>query len=132
MDIKIGENLKRLRSKYNYTLENVAEFIGVSRQSVSKWEKGETYPDIENCLMLSKLYKVTIDALVKNYIEPMEENSDNQQFVCEALTVGVNGQINLPQKSRKLFGINEGDTLILLCDSKKGMALVKSSAMGGE
>ena len=39
-----------LRSNSNYTLEEVAEIIGVSRQTIAKWEAGETYPDIENCV----------------------------------------------------------------------------------
>ena len=64
MEIKISENLKVLRIRSGRTLENVAEIIDVSRQTVSKWESGESYPDIEKCVKLSRLYNVSLDALV--------------------------------------------------------------------
>lgn len=56
MDINLGENLKTLRIRSRRTLEDVAEIIDVSRQSVSKWESGESYPDIENaCVCQSSI-----------------------------------------------------------------------------
>ena len=63
MDINLGENLKTLRIRSRRTLEDVAEIIDVSRQSVSKWESGESYPDIDKCVRLSKVYIVSLDAL---------------------------------------------------------------------
>lgn len=62
----INTNLKYLWKKFKYTQEDIANKIGVSRQAVAKWENGETLPDINNCLALSKLYGVTLDDLV-NY-----------------------------------------------------------------
>lgn len=70
MDINLGENLKTLRIRSRRTLEDVAEIIDVSRQSVSKWESGESYPDIEKSVRLSKLYNVSLDALIN---KPLEE-----------------------------------------------------------
>ncbi len=46
MNIYFGENIKRLRSEQNLTQEALAGFLGVSFQTISKWERGETYPDI--------------------------------------------------------------------------------------
>ncbi len=129
MNIKIGENLKALRNKYKYTLEDVADIIGVSRQSVSKWEKGETYPDIENCLKLSLLFKTTIDALVKSFEGLSAEGDGNHRYVCETVVVGTDGEIKLPKKAREIFDVNTGDTMIVLCDSTQGMALVKALTM---
>ncbi|MGG0731314.1 helix-turn-helix domain-containing protein [Bacillus paramycoides] len=61
----LNERLKQLRVQYNYTQENVAQKIGVSKQSVSKWESGKTYPDIDNLIILSDIYNVTIDELIR-------------------------------------------------------------------
>ncbi|AHA10948.1 MULTISPECIES: helix-turn-helix domain-containing protein [Bacillus] len=61
----LNERLKQLRLQYNYTQENVAQKIGVSKQSVSKWESGKTYPDIDNLIILSDIYNVTIDELIR-------------------------------------------------------------------
>ena len=60
----LAENLALLRNIRGMTQEEVAEVIGISRQSSSKWEQGETIPDIEKCDRLAKFYGVSIDALV--------------------------------------------------------------------
>ena len=73
MEIMLAENLRYLRAKHKYTLEEVADIIGVSRQSVAKWEAGDTYPDIVNCLKLTMLYKTSLDALVRNTVSCMKK-----------------------------------------------------------
>lgn len=60
----LADNLIFLRNIKGLTQEQVAEVIGISRQSYSKWEQGETYPDIDKCDKLAKYYGVTIDSLV--------------------------------------------------------------------
>jgi len=60
----IAENLKTLRKLKDLTQEEAAELVGVSAQSVSKWERGETYPDITLLPVLANLYKVSVDALI--------------------------------------------------------------------
>ena len=60
----IAENLKALRKRKEWTQEEVAEAIGVSPQSVSKWERGDTYPDITLLPCLANLYKVSIDTII--------------------------------------------------------------------
>ncbi|WP_453991548.1 helix-turn-helix transcriptional regulator [Bacillus nitroreducens] len=62
----INMNLKELRKAHRFTQEEVAEKINVSRQAVAKWESGETVPDINNCIALSQLYRVTLDDLVNH------------------------------------------------------------------
>ena len=56
--------LKLMRSRMGLTQEDVAEKVGVSRQAVAKWEKGETLPDIESCIKLADLFGVSLDYLV--------------------------------------------------------------------
>ena len=52
----IGMNLKYLRKKYGYSQEDLAERLGVSRQSVAKWENEEALPDVEKCVTICLLY----------------------------------------------------------------------------
>ena len=56
----IAENLKILRKKMDMTQEDVSEILGVSPQSVSKWERGDTYPDITLLPSLANLYNTSI------------------------------------------------------------------------
>jgi len=60
----IAENLKILRKGKDLTQEEAAEMLGVSPQSVSKWERGDTYPDITLLPALANLYKISLDALI--------------------------------------------------------------------
>ena len=60
----IAENLKALRKNKEWTQEEMAEMVGVSPQSISKWERGDTYPDITLLPALANLYKVSVDAII--------------------------------------------------------------------
>ena len=62
--VAFGEKLKSHRKSKNLTQEEVAEKIGVSGQSVSKWEKGECLPDCYNLKMLGIVYQVSVDTLL--------------------------------------------------------------------
>lgn len=64
MDIKIADRLLALRKKAGYSQDELADKIGVSRQAVSKWERGEASPDTDNLIALAKLYGVGLDDLV--------------------------------------------------------------------
>ena len=130
MSIKISENLRTLRIRERYSLEDVAEIIGVSRQSVAKWESGESLPDIEKCAKLSKLYKVTLDALVNEALSIEGTHNGEDGKYCFGITiVGEDNKIILPEKALALFDIHPGDGMLILADSEKGMALVKCGDM---
>jgi transcriptional regulator with XRE-family HTH domain len=58
-----NDNLIRLRKIKQMTQEDIAEAVGVSRQAVAKWERGETIPDIEKCRILAELFGVSLDDL---------------------------------------------------------------------
>ena len=60
----LAENLKSLRKAKDFTQEEVAEILNVSPQSVSKWERGETLPDITLLPALANLFKTSVDALI--------------------------------------------------------------------
>ncbi len=126
MEIRIGNNLKTLRTQSKRTLEDVAEIIDVSRQSVSKWESGECYPDIEKCVRLAKLYKVSLDALVNKSIEELvKEEQKNDKYIFGLTKLEDNGSIKLPQKAIEVFEITTNDALLVVGDKKQGIAIVK-------
>lgn len=70
--MKFGSNLKELRKLKNLSQEDLAEKVGVSRQSVSKWETGEAYPEMNNILMLCKIFNCKINDLLSNNLEDFE------------------------------------------------------------
>lgn len=61
----LGNNLFHARKKSGMSQESVAEKLGISRQTVSKWESGETVPDIRQAKMMAKLYSTTLDELIE-------------------------------------------------------------------
>ena len=126
MEIKISENLKVLRIRSGRTLENVAEIIDVSRQTVSKWESGESYPDIEKCVKLSRLYNVSLDALVNTPIQELvREGADSNRYVFGVTKLNGDRMIKLPERAVELFEIGENDILLVVGDKEQGMAIVK-------
>lgn len=62
--MNLGNNLFNARKKSGLSQEEVAEKLGVSRQTISKWELGETLPDIQQSKRLSLLYHVSLDNLI--------------------------------------------------------------------
>ena len=93
MDSNIfSSNLRKLRTGKNYTQEKVAEILGVSAQSVSRWECGNTLPDVLLLPEIGKLYSVTVDDLFKedilgykNYAQRLlaeyEQTGDARDFI---------------------------------------------------
>ena len=62
--MRFGENLKNLRKIKNLSQEKLAEKVGVSRQSISKWECGEAYPEMDNILILCKIFNCKLNDLI--------------------------------------------------------------------
>ncbi len=118
-------NLKALRKSVKLTQEEVAERLNVSRQTVAKWETGESLPDIENCILLSKLYNVTIDDLVRYAKEPEYSNAPKGKHVFGVVKMDKKRQIVIPEKACAVFDIEPGDKLLILGDEQQGMAMVK-------
>ena len=111
----ISRNLKSLRKKNQYTQEEIAEKINVSRQSVAKWENGESNPDIESCIKLANLYNVKLDDLVNHSEEETGIGVPPKgKFFFGSVVVGERGQIVIPKEARIVFNINAGDKLLIL------------------
>ena len=114
------DNLVSVRKMHGFSQDELAEKIGVSRQTLSKYETGESLPDIERCKLLAEVLDVSLDELV-NYDR---ENINNLglgvppkgKHVFGITKVGEKGQIVIPAKARKIFDIQPGDNLIILGD----------------
>lgn len=74
----LAEKVALLRKKKGWSQEELAEKLGISRQSVSKWESGSSIPDIDKIILLSRLFQVSTDYLLK---DEMEENENAVQAV---------------------------------------------------
>lgn len=64
--MEFNEKLRKLRKEKGLSQEELADIIGVSRQALSKWESGTSYPEMEKLIALSGIFGVTIDSLVKD------------------------------------------------------------------
>ena len=67
--MEIGSKILELRKKKHITQEELADNVGVSRQTISKWELGETSPDLKQSKELSKIFNVSLDELVDNDVK---------------------------------------------------------------
>ncbi len=120
----IGENIQILRKKQNLTQESLAELVGVTRQTIAKWESGESAPDLPLAGRLSAVLDVTLDELVEAPREELENESLKGKHMFGMVTVGDKGQIVIPVRARRMFGFSPGSQLMVLGDEGKGLALV--------
>ena len=61
----LGQRIKEEREKRQWTQDYLAETLNVSRQAISKWEVGSTFPDIDRLVQISNLFGITLDSLIK-------------------------------------------------------------------
>ena len=125
----LAENLVLLRNIRGLSQEDVAEVIGISRQSYSKWEQGQSLPDIEKCARLAAFYGISIDALVQQNAQVGHTRvapAPMGKHLWGTVPVGAKGQIVIPKAARDTFGLKEGDRLVVLGDEDQGIALVKA------
>lgn len=75
--------LKALRQKNKLSQNEVADYLQISRQSISQWETGKAYPDIDNLIRLSDLYGISIDELVRE--SNNDYHVDEKDKLCQAI-----------------------------------------------
>lgn len=121
----IGENITALRRLSGLSQEALAEKLDVSRQTLAKWESGESVPDVLRCDALAELFNVSLDDLLHSDMSK-EGRIPKGKYIFGSVTVGDKGQIVIPIKARRLFGIEPGDGLIVLGDINQGLALIKA------
>lgn len=126
-----SDNLTELRKLHNMSQEELAEKIGISRQTLSKYETGESLPDIEKCKILADVFGVSIDDLISySRDQSMGLNVPPKgKHIFGMVKVGDKGQIVIPAKARKVFDIKPGDNLIVLGDEGQGIAIIKEKGL---
>jgi len=84
MYLGFSEKLQMLRKEKGLSQEQLAELLCVSRQSISKWESGQTYPEINKLIILSDLFNITLDDLLRDKkIDSIHSEYDNKQEEVE-------------------------------------------------
>ena len=80
--MEIGKKIMNLRKKNGLSQEDLAEKVGVARQTISKWELGETSPDLKQSKELSKIFNVSLDELTDNNIKDIlvEKTSNTEKL----------------------------------------------------
>ena len=77
--MELQNQIRKYRTAMNLSQEELAERVYVSRQTISNWETGKNYPDIHSLLLLSSLFKISLDQLIKGDIEIMREEIDKAE-----------------------------------------------------
>ena len=96
---KVGERIQKYRKQRNMSQEELAVLLNVSRQTVSKWETGDTVPDVYNAVALAQLFHITLDGLVlghqkfggSSYIAELKET--RRRINLKAMIVGSIGSV---------------------------------------
>ena len=77
--MNLGAQIKKYRAELSLSQDELAEKLFVTRQSISNWENDKTYPDIKSLLLLSEVFDVSLDQLVKGDVEIMKKEIDVQE-----------------------------------------------------
>ena len=120
----ICENIRILRKKRQLTQEALAELAGVTRQTIAKWESGESVPDLSLAGQLAAALDVTLDELVEAPREELEDESLKGKHMFGVVTIGDKGQIVIPVRARRMFSLVPGSQLMVLGEENQGLALV--------
>lgn len=93
--MKFQDKIQLIRKNKGLSQEELAEIVGVSRQAIAKWEAGQTYPDIDNLIVLSDYFKVSIDSLLKT------EEDDCSSFQRNAITTKTKDMVSFLCRAKR-------------------------------
>ena len=93
--MKIGEKLRDARNQKGLTQEEVADEIHVSRQTISNWENNRSYPDIISVILLSDLYQMSLDVLLKGDKDMIEHLNESTNIVNSNKKLIIMGLLNI-------------------------------------
>ena len=112
--MKFGENLKRIRKDKKMSQEQLAEKVNVSRQSVSKWETGEAYPEMNNILELCKIFNCKINELV--HADMSDISSLDEEVIMKVVKFNEKKQNQVKTLSNIIFLIGKiGRIVLMVC-----------------
>ena len=117
--MKFGDKLIELRKKNGYSQEELAEKLGVSRQSVSKWESNNTYPETDKIIQIANLFDCSMDDLINDKVTDVEsslrKNKNNINNVWKSFLDFITNSINMFSKMTFIEGFKCIIKMLLLC-----------------
>ena len=79
--VELSKQIKKYRKEANLSQEELADKVFVSRQTISNWENDKNYPDIKSLVLMSEVFHVSLDNLIKGDLEKMKKEIDAQEYV---------------------------------------------------
>lgn len=142
--MKFGEKLYKLRKKHGYSQEVLAEKLNTSRQAISKWENDQGFPETEKLMMISNIFNVSIDYLLKETEENIAEDEEGyyvSRELAEAFLLHTHKTANrvaigigffvLAAIPYFIFGI-ESITTMLLITAIIALGIISFASLGFE
>lgn len=77
--MELGNKIKYYRGEKEFSQEELAERVYVSRQTISNWENNKSYPDINSIVLLSEVFEISIDNLIKGDVEQMKKEINSEE-----------------------------------------------------
>ena len=107
--MKFGDKLILLRKKKGLSQEELAEKLGVSRQSVSKWESNNTYPETDKIVQICNIFECSMDDLINDKVTDVEEtlrkNKNNLNYVFDSLLEFITKTVSMFSKMTFASGL---------------------------
>lgn len=83
--MEVGGRMRELRAAAGMSQDDLAARVYVSRQTISSWENGKTYPDVQSLLLLSEIFGASVDSLIKGDVETMNETIERDVVIIRRL-----------------------------------------------
>ena len=105
----LGQRIQQIRLEHGLPQEAFAEKLGTTRQTVSRWELDQTYPEIAKIVLISTLFSVTTDSILKEGVTTFESNAED--FICGVYR-GANCEIVETEKFALMLYCNQDQSLL--------------------
>jgi transcriptional regulator with XRE-family HTH domain len=136
LNMTIEERLQTLRKGKGLSQEQLAEVLGVSRQAVSKWESGQSLPEIEKLIAMSELFEVSADYILKGGVTPAHKSGRNSDVIGSQIISAVAAMLLAVAIIAVVGQISDGETTMdiysgLVIESVGIMLLLIGFFVGG-
>ena len=127
----LGERIKQLRKMKRESQETFAKTIGITRQTLAKWEKNKTVPNILEAKRLADCFDMTLDEFL-NFEEKEVETANlgpDTYYVFGKVRMDSQGKVKIPSKARKIFGLKGDNEFLVLGDLERGIELIPADVL---
>ena len=118
----LGDKIKNLRHLKRISQKDLAEMLGVTRQTIASWEDGRTIPDLMMAAKLVDVLNVTLEDLVSAEKSPETCTlGPNEKRFLGTVTIGKDCIVKLPKEFLREMGVFPGDQMLMLADTERGV-----------